>query len=238
MKQNYLIQGMSLSSEQLNLQSVIYKITNSINNKIYIGKSSNIKKRLSQYSYMLKFNLLHNSHLQSSIIKYGRENFTFEILEFSNKENLNNQEKYWIDFYKSYNPKFGYNKTFGGDGLIATEEIKLRISNSLIGIKHSDERKLNQSESHKGKTLSDETKIKQSNSQKIRFQDNSEIIKHRLAMSKEPIIQLRLDGIFVKEFISIREAERITKIHSSTISRVCNGERKSAGGYIWKYKQF
>ena len=187
---------------------------------------------------MLKFNLLHNSHLQSSIIKYGRENFTFEILEFSNKENLNNQEKYWIDFYKSYNPKFGYNKTFGGDGLIATEEIKLRISNSLIGIKHSDERKLNQSESHKGKTLSDETKIKQSNSQKIRFQDNSEIIKHRLAMSKEPIIQLRLDGIFVKEFISIREAERITKIHSSTISRVCNGERKSAGGYIWKYKQF
>ena len=64
---------------------------------------------------MLKFNLLHNSHLQSSIIKYGRENFTFEILEFSNKENLNNQEKYWIDFYKSYNPKFGYNKTFGGE---------------------------------------------------------------------------------------------------------------------------
>ena len=237
MKQDYLIQGMNLSNEQLNLQSVIYKIVNNINNKIYIGKSSNIKRRLSQYSYMLKFNLLHNSHLQSSILKYGRENFTFEILEFSNEENLNNREKYWIDFYKSYNPKFGYNKTFGGDGLIATEEIKLKISNSLIGITHSDERKLNQSESHKGKTLSDETKIKQSNSQKIRFQENSEIIKHRLAMSKEPIIQLELDGAFVKEFISIREAERITKIHSSTISRVCKNKRKSGGNFLWKYKK-
>lgn len=67
---------MNLSNEQLNLQSVIYKIINNINNKIYIGKTSNIKRRLSQYSYMLRFNLLHNSHLQSSILKYGRENFT------------------------------------------------------------------------------------------------------------------------------------------------------------------
>ena len=228
---------MNLSNEQLNLQSVIYKIINNINNKIYIGKTSNIKRRLSQYNYMLRFNLLHNSHLQSSILKYGRENFTFEILEFSNEENLNNREKYWINFYKSYNPKFGYNKTFGGDGLIATEEIKLKISNSLIGITHSNKRKLNQSESHKGKTLSDETKIKQSNSQKIRFQENSEIIKHRLAMSKEPIIQLELDGTFIKEFISIREAERMTKIHSSTISRVCKNKRKSAGNYLWMYKK-
>ena len=96
---------------------------------------------------------------------------------------------------------------------------------------------MKQSESHKGKRSSDKTKIKQSNSQKIRFQKNNEIIKHRLAMSKEPIIQLKLDGTFIKEFISIREAERITKIHSSTISRVCKNTRKSAGGYLWEYKK-
>lgn len=186
---------------------------------------------------MLRFNLLHNSHLQSSILKYGRENFNFEILEFSNEENLNDREKYWIDFYKSYDSNFGYNKTFGGDGLIATEEIKLKISNSLTGIQHSDKRKLNQSNSHKGKTLSDETKIKQSNSQKIRFKNNDEIIKHRVAMSKESIIQLELDGTFVREFASIREAERITKIHSSTISRVCKNTRKSAGNFLWMYKK-
>ena len=223
--------------EQLNLQSVIYKITNNVNNKIYIGKSSNIKRRLSQYSYMIKFNLLHNSHLQASIIKYGREKFNFEILEFSNEESLNNREKYWIDFYKSHNPNFGYNKTFGGDGLVATEEIRLKISNSLIGITHSEERRLHQSESHKGKTLSDETKFNQSTSQKIRFQNDNEIFKHRLAMSKEPIVQLELNGNFVNEFISIREAERTTKIHSSTISRVCKNKRKSAGDYLWMYKK-
>ena len=56
-------------------------------------------------------------------------------------------------------------------------------------------------------------------------------------MSKNAIIQLTLNGEFIDEFMSIREAERITKIHSSTISRACKNTRKSAGDFLWMYKK-
>lgn len=215
----------------------IYRITNLSNNKVYIGKSTSINYRWRKHLWFLKRNKHVNKHLQSAFNKYGENQFTFEIIEECSSEELNDKEKYWINLLDSLNPLIGYNKTKGGDGLLATDEIKKKISKSLTGIKHSQERIENQSKSHRGKSLSNETKIKQSNSQKIRFQDDNEIIKHRLSMSKNPIIQLDLNGNFITEFISIREAERITKIHSSTISRVCKNERKSAGNYLWKYKK-
>jgi hypothetical protein len=149
---------------------------------------------------------------------------------------LNDREKYWIAYYKSHNPKYGYNKTLGGDGLVATDEIRIKISKSLTGIKHSNGRRLNESISHLGHRVSEETKAKQSLVGRNRFGNPENIIKHQLAMSKKSIIQLTLDDVQVAEFISIREAERITKIHSSDIARVCTNERKTAGGFKWKYK--
>lgn len=55
-------------------------------------------------------------------------------------------------------------------------------------------------------------------------------------MSKKSVIQYDLNNNFIQEFISIREAERITGVNSSSISRVCNNERKTTGKFIWKYK--
>jgi group I intron endonuclease len=86
----------------------IYKTTNLINNKIYIGKSSK------------EFNPNYfgsGSMLKSSIKKYGKENFSNEILETClNLKELDNREIFWISEYNSIDPKIGYNISKGGSG--------------------------------------------------------------------------------------------------------------------------
>ena len=90
----------------------IYKITNQINNKIYIGQSQNISQRWKS----------HRSHYQKddypiyrAMRKYGLENFTFEVIEECTLEELNDREKYWIKYYNSHNLLNGYNLTDGGN---------------------------------------------------------------------------------------------------------------------------
>ena len=115
----------------------IYKITNQINGKIYIGKHSTDN--------------LDDGYMGSGILirkaekKYGKENFTKEYLAFCDtEEKLNWFEKFYIKKYKAR--EVGYNLTNGGDGhlgFIMTEETKQKLS-----------------EANKGKTLSEETKQK------------------------------------------------------------------------------
>lgn len=95
----------------------IYKITNLINNKVYIGQSVNIEKRIISHKNT-GFNPKNSSYdypLYKAIRKYGLENFSFEIIEELNKDLLNDREKYWISYYNSNNKNFGYNQTDGGD---------------------------------------------------------------------------------------------------------------------------
>lgn len=61
-------------------------------------------------------------------------------------------------------------------------------------------------------------------------------ILHNKKISKK-VIQYTTDGKFVKEFESIREAERETNLNNGHICNCCNGKRKTCGGYIWKYKE-
>lgn len=98
----------------------IYKITNLINGKIYIGKSLNIKARFWAHKSYYKTNApsknnkyWHNK-LYTAMREFGIENFSFEVIEECNSEDLNQREIYWIDYYNSYNE--GYNMTLGGDG--------------------------------------------------------------------------------------------------------------------------
>ena len=71
-------------------KSGIYKIVNDTNNKIYIGKTKNFYKRYHQY----KNAVTHckrkriNEYLMNAFLKYGFENFTFEVVEFCNNESL------------------------------------------------------------------------------------------------------------------------------------------------------
>ena len=78
----------------------IYKITNLINNKIYIGQSVDIKRRWYYYTNPPEV-LDYRSKIISAIKKYGIKNFKFEVLEECAIEDLDKREYYYINFYDS-----------------------------------------------------------------------------------------------------------------------------------------
>lgn len=93
----------------------IYKYTNKINQKSYIGQSIQIEERKKQHlqaSYN-KNHINYYSNFHKAIREFGIENFDFEILEECIEEQLDEREVYWIQYYNSY--KDGYNMTPGGD---------------------------------------------------------------------------------------------------------------------------
>src|SRR3990172_11320035 len=127
----------------------IYRIYNVKNNKSYIGLSRNVNKRLIKHFSYLRHNTHTNTHLQSSFNKYGETSFKHEILqECIDQNELSEQEKYYIDLYKSNDSKYGYNLTSGGE----------------VNFNVSDETRLKLSLANKDKILSDDhkQKIKQS----------------------------------------------------------------------------
>ena len=120
----------------------IYKITNKINNKIYIGQVYNksIYDRFNRHIKEASSNS--KSYVDRAINKYGSENFICELIDTANSlQELNQKEIYWINYYNSTNKNIGYNLTPGGDGgntyLCKTkeelDEIKHKISINNTG---------------------------------------------------------------------------------------------------------
>lgn len=90
----------------------IYKITNTINNKCYIGKTERtIKERWQEHRKQAKKLDL---PLYRALNKYGIENFSIEEIEQCTSDIVDEREIYWINFYNSC--KTGYNCTLGGEG--------------------------------------------------------------------------------------------------------------------------
>ena len=120
----------------------IYKITNKINNKIYIGQVYNktIQDRFNRHVCGAKPDS--PSYLCRAIYKYGKENFICELIDTaSSLDELNQKEKYWIKYYNSTDRNIGYNLTPGGDGgntylcksKEELDEIKRKIGKSNSG---------------------------------------------------------------------------------------------------------
>jgi len=139
---------------------IIYKITNIINNKKYIGKTKlTLKKRCQRHLSLMRQNK--NRYFYDSLRKYGPNNFIVEQIEECKTDlQTNIREKYWIKYFKSNNKKYGYNLTLGGDG----------------GKTMSSDWYKKQGEKRKGIKLSMETR------EKIRI---SNLGKHRGPMSEE-----------------------------------------------------
>lgn len=111
----------------------IYKITNTINNKSYVGSSVDVYQRGCMYKHLIKRKKLHNKHLQSSVEKYGYDNFTFELLDKCEKDtsvfDLHQLEQFYIN---KINPE--YNKRIVVDTnqlLLHSQKTKDKISKSL-----------------------------------------------------------------------------------------------------------
>ncbi len=118
----------------------IYKIKNKINNKVYIGSSKNLTKRMRLHRQRLNGNYHENRYLQSSWLKHGETNFHIEIIEICDVDILLDREAYWIEFYKSYNKDFGYNicriPKHTRLGLRASPETLLKMSIANGGQNH------------------------------------------------------------------------------------------------------
>ena len=202
----------------------IYKITNLINNKIYIGQTTrNMKERMSEHIRH------HKIPIDKDIFKYGINNFKIEVIDTANNQKeLDEKEIKYIHEYDCMIPK-GYNLTLGGrttKGYKHTQEAKKKMSiekskaytgngNPFFGKKHTDKSKVKMSEKRKG-------------------------MKH---LTEEQINRLRASHVTVKVicietgeiFNSIKEASEKYNIFATHITRVCKGKKKSCGGYHWKY---
>lgn len=103
--------------------SGVYKITNIVNGKLYVGSSKNIYQRWKNHKNMLKRNEYHSQHLQAAWNKYGEDKFIFEIIEECKESNLLIREQYYIDLYNSCDNYYGYNESeFAGRPTMTKEQ--------------------------------------------------------------------------------------------------------------------
>lgn len=121
--------------------SGIYKITNLVNQKVYIGSAIDIKKRWQDHLNYLRKDKHNNKYLQRSYNKYGEDAFEFKILFYCYPDKLLHYEQTFIDFYKfkvgwdnMYNMCPLSHSTLGRD---VTQETKNKISIANKGRKHT-----------------------------------------------------------------------------------------------------
>ena len=219
----------------------IYKITNAINGKIYIGQSINIQRRWNQEKNKA-FNQndpAYNQLLSQAFRKYGVDNFTFEIIEKLSTEALNEREEYWINYFNSKTPG-GYNAQSGGRYIYTpnpfassvltlddVEEIKelLRTTNLPMS-KIAEEYKVGLS------TINDIAKGRTWFDKSLTYP-----LRATLNFNKE-VGQYSKNGSLIAIYPSIAVASRKTGINASSISTIAKtkgeGSRKTAGGYMWR----
>lgn len=208
----------------------IYKITNDINNKIYIGKTEfDIEKRFQEHCRDALKDRNEKRPLYNAMNKYGIEHFKIEEIEQCN--DIESREKYWIEYYDSYNN--GYNATLGGDGktLINYDLVVEKFKKGMTITEISNELH------HDIRQLSKILKVKGITSEEIKEQSKTQ--RKSLIMLDKKTLQE------IKSFNSVAEAaqycidnqlskDTINGI-SAHISQCCNGIRKTAYKYKWKY---
>lgn len=206
----------------------VYKITNKINNKVYIGiTSKGISARWKEHLYNAEHDCPFKLH--RALRKYGKENFSIELIDFCNSwEELTEKEKYYIAQYRSTEDEFGYNLTEGGDG--------------TFGRKHSEETKEKIRQKAIGREVDEETRQKLSEAGKVRteardaYWSSGEIGKNR----RKPILQYTKEGDFIREFDGVNIAAQELGMSATTI--ITSLKHKNIVGstrnpYIWVYKE-
>lgn len=210
----------------------IYKITNDINGKIYIGATEfSIEKRFEEHHReSFRASKIHRP-LYEAIKKYGIEHFHVEQIEETDSPKT--REQYWIEYYGSFTD--GYNATMGGDGrrfIDYDEVIKvyketncIKQTSILLGI---DQR-------HTAIII---------RAMGVGTLSSSEVIVEKYGKVTD---MLTLDGKYIKSFPSTNAAaeymieNNLTKCKKTTIKQhiteVCTGRRKTAAKYRWAYKE-
>lgn len=204
----------------------IYKISNDINDKVYIGKTLlTIEERWKEHKRDANKRRNEKRPLYSAINKYGEEHFYIEEIEECHTEIIDDREKYWIKYYNSYG-KGGYNATEGGDG-------KPQFNYDEIYQLWQKGKTVTEIELEIGccqDTIDSALRNYNISSEDRRRRNSRSIAKNLCMLDKntEEILQ---------EFETIKDAYCfLNKKRSSHIQEVANGTRKQAYGYKWKWK--
>lgn len=125
------------------LGAVIYKISNKLDGKIYIGSSKNFVNRFSDYKGMMCPKSIPNTRVSKTMRKYGFQNFEFEIIEVTTPERRFDREQFWIDQLQPFG-ETGYNEakkvTYLPDHTLPKDKLeKMRESSSKTALKYAEE---------------------------------------------------------------------------------------------------
>ena len=223
--------------------SGIYKITNLKNNLVYIGQTVNFGIRRRDHWSDKTQDDLHND-----IQKLGKEYFKFEIVEKCDIDQLDEREKYWIEYYDSYN--MGYNNTGGGSGN------KLNANNSqCIPVYAYNLDGTFAAEYYSIANAMRELNMKSNNITRcIIHNDNHHhsggFMWRTYKTDQIPAFEKNLGGksiycydlntrLFVKEYKTVTEAGiELCGKRTPHICSAVNGSRKSACGFLWSYEKF
>lgn len=199
---------------------IIYKATNLVNGKVYIGQTiRSLDERVRQH--INDTNAMKDSFaFHSAIRKYGEDNFRWEVIDkaYSSRE-LDEKEVFWIKYYHSYisdDECNGYNMTIGGNVFRGKD-------NPFYGKTHSEESREKIRKSKIGQGIGNQyAKGKHTGKDNVMYR---------------PIVQLTMDGKFVAEYETAIDGAKAVNGDNSTIGKVCKGRLKSHKGYRWLYKK-
>lgn len=196
------------------IQGIIYKWTNTINGKVYIGQTVRPEIR---YKRHLDDAFKNDSqyHFHRALRKYGTDAFTYEVIETVPVAELDEKEVYWIAYYDSY--RNGYNSTEGGEGnrgKVWTEEEKKAHSIRMTEINRQLFK--GKPSPHKGKKLKPHSK-------------------ESLEQRSKKVYQYSLDGELLKIWDSTAECGR-NGHNQGHVARCCRGEAKKHHNCFWSYK--
>lgn len=219
----------------------IYKIENLINHKVYIGQSINIEARFVKHKSCKDNCLIHKA-----IQKYGQNNFSYEIIEECDVQDLNEREIYWIKFYQSCilnNLNKGYNMNYGGsngEGLKKGQPIEqYSLSGEYIKTYPSARQAsldLNISQSAISNCITGKSRWaggyqwkKVGSDKEIMPIQTSNIIFY------SKVIKYDLDGNFLNIYDNLSDAAKQNNGHKSGISKACK-KNTTYLGFLWKYQ--
>lgn len=203
----------------------IYRIWNDINGKDYIGKTLNtIENRWKEHCSDYKKSRCEKRPLYEAMNKYGIEHFHIEQIEKCSADILSEREIYWIEQYDSF--VSGYNATRGGDG-------KFYVDIDIIYNLWTEGNNIAQIHEITGydkQTIS--IHLKNNNV------SSDEIENRRQEQQRKVVLQLdKNTNEIINRFPSIKAAARSINKNHYHISDVCNGKRKTAYGYKWKFQE-
>lgn len=210
----------------------IYKITNP-NGRIYIGQSIDIESRWKKY---YKLSCKDQPSLYYSFKKYGVENHKFEVVEECLVEQLNERETFWGFKLDVLSNKHLNNKLGSGRGTVS-EQTRKKISKSSKGISKNKGRKFTEEHKllisiNKLGTKQNRTKIRKDKGHKSVY---SQIRLENLKKAKcKPVAQYDLEGNFIKNWNSGKEAANALNIYQPNINLACKTKGKYKG-FKWEF---